>query len=157
MLTQERVKELFEYKDGNLYWKKMRQGVKPDRKAGCNDREYMRIGIDRKMYLLHQVIYLYHFGYIPEEIDHKDRNGFNNRIENLRECDRFQNSYNQRMPKNNTSGVKGVSFDKNNKKWRAILIVKGKKMDFGSYHDIDYAKFIIDAMRYKYHGNYAKG
>ncbi len=37
----------------------------------------------------------------------------------------------------NTSGVRGVYFDKNAKKWRARLRFKGKLMDFGSYSSFD--------------------
>lgn len=152
MITKEAVLNLFDYKDGELFWKKSRQGItRKDRKAGCKDRIYYRIGIDGKMYLLHQIVFLYHHGYIPKEIDHIDRNGFNNRIENLREVDSIINNRNRGTPKNNTTGAKNVYFDKKTNKWRVILVVRGKKKEGGSYFDFDKAKEVAQEMRDFYH------
>jgi len=41
--------------------------------------------------------------------------------------------------KNNTSGIRGVCWDKEVKKWRAIIIMKKKKYDLGRYKDINEA------------------
>jgi hypothetical protein len=65
---------------------------------------------------------------MPEnEIDHVNRNPLDNRIENLREVSRSCNARNTRNRKTNSSGVKGVSFDKKNKKWKAHISVSGKQ------------------------------
>ena len=37
----------------------------------------------------------------------------------------------------NSSGVRGVYYDRRSGKWRARLRFKGKLMDFGSYFSID--------------------
>lgn len=53
------------------------------------------------------------------DIDHIDGDGLNNQKSNLRPCTRSQNNGNARMPRNNKSGFKGVSFDKNRGLWVA--------------------------------------
>ena len=57
-----------------------------------------------------------------EMVDHHDGNGFNNRrIQNLRPSTNQQNTQNQRIRKNNSSGYKGVTFDKHHNKFRARI------------------------------------
>lgn len=38
---------------------------------------------------------------------------------------------------NNSSGIRGVYYDRKSNKWRARLRFKGKVMDFGSYYSIN--------------------
>jgi hypothetical protein len=59
-------------------------------------------------------------------VDHKDHNGLNLRKSNLRKCSKAENSRNSVAPKCNTSGYKGVSWHKGNKKWRARIKVDQK-------------------------------
>ena len=82
-ITQDYVKQLFEYRDGELYWKvKYSQRVKIGAKAGALDGdEYFRISINGKRYLNHRLIFLMHHGYLPEYLDHIDGNPSNNKIE----------------------------------------------------------------------------
>ena len=156
-ITQQLVKELFEYKDGVLYWKiKFSRSVNIGDKSGFIEKTgYCRNRINGKQYASHRLIYLYHHGYLPEFIDHIDNNPLNNRIENLREATAAQNQYNKKINKNNTSGVKGVHWHVRNKKWQVQLRIDGKPKSFGSYHDIEVAKFIAETMRHKYHGQFA--
>ena len=58
--------------------------------------------------------------------DHIDWNWLNNQKSNLRVCTHQENMMNQGKRKNNTSGFKGVSWDKWNKKWRARIQVSLK-------------------------------
>ena len=54
-------------------------------------------------------------------------------INNLREASRSVNRRNQSRPKNNTSGVLGVVWDKRRKKWRAEISVNGKQINLGRF------------------------
>jgi hypothetical protein len=156
ILTQEYLHKLFEYFEGHIYWKIANSNrVKVGDRAGYLDDSRIFARINRKLYLVHRIIFFMHQGYLPELIDHEDRNSLNNKIENLREATKSQNANNSKVQKNNTSGVKGVYWNKSSKKWHARLKVNGKTMSFGYYKDINYAKFVIDAMRYKYHGEFA--
>jgi hypothetical protein len=155
-MNQQFLQELFEYKDGNLYWK-IQKGKKGKIGKQCGAKHsqgYIQTCIDKKLYLNHRLIFLYHYGYLPEFIDHIDGNKTNNCIENLREATHCENQYNRKINKNNKSGIKGVHFHQN--KWLVKIRVDGKVKYFGSYHDLQVAKFVSETMRYKYHKEFAK-
>lgn len=140
MITQELIKEFFYYKDGSLYTSKSRQGVWKDRKAGNLRRNgYYYIRFQNKNYLEHRLIFLYHHGYLSKVIDHIDGSKTNNRIENLREATTAQNLWNMKKPNTNTTGVKGVWFDKARDKWCAEFKTNGKKNHVGRFDSIDEA------------------
>ena len=157
MITQDQVKDLFDYRDGELYWKvKLSNRIKIGDKAGNLDgRGYWQTRINGKNYLIHRIVFLMFNGYLPKKIDHANTNSLDNKIDNLRPATNFENGYNAKTPKNNTSGVKGVYWNKRQQKWHVQLAIKGKVKFFGQYHDIEVAKFIAETMRYKYHGAFA--
>jgi len=66
-------------------------------------------------------------------VDHKNRNGLDNRISNLRYATHSTNRHNSRAPINNTSGYKGVTYDKLRKKWRAQICVYKKYTPIGYF------------------------
>ncbi len=69
-----------------------------------------------------------------KEIDHINRDGLDNRRENLRVVSRSQNLRNRRAFKNNKSGYKGVSFNKQTGKWRMQI-----HRDFDSMEEASHA------------------
>ena len=92
------LKELFDYKDGNLYYK-TNANFSPNRigkKAGFNYGEYLGCKIHYKKYRIHRLVWIYHNGTIPlgMEIDHIDRDKHNNSIDNLRLVTRTENQHN---------------------------------------------------------------
>lgn len=87
-------------------------------------------------------------------LDHKDLDGLNNQRSNLRFVTEFQNATNKGIPKNNTTGRKGVCFE--NGKYRAAIRVKGKLIHLGMFTDIDLAGSAYDEAAKKYFGMYAK-
>ena len=69
---------------------------------------------------LHQLL----MGPVPPEydnIDHIDRNPLNNCRTNLRFVTWREQTINRGMRRDNTSGVKGVCWDKHVNKWRAVI------------------------------------
>ena len=73
-------------------------------------------------------------------IDHIDRNKLNNQKINLRFCTASENMINSTPNrKNNTSGVKGVYWHKNRKKWQ-VFVTRNKHIIYlGFYADKQYA------------------
>lgn len=157
MITQELVKELFTYKNGILYWKiSPSNGVKKGDIAGTRSKDtYFRTSIKRRMYSNHRLIFLYHHGYLPKEVDHKDGNIHNNKTENLRGCVRSQNCQNARIQKNNTSGVKGITWHKRLRRWQARIQFNGKRVCLGSFKNINIAEQTIKNERIRLHGVFA--
>lgn len=68
-------------------------------------------------------------------VDHINGNSLDCRENNLRKCTQQQNTYNKRVPSNNTSGYKGVSWDKNRKKWKCGIRFNNKQIHLGRFTD----------------------
>ena len=69
------------------------------------------------------------------EIDHINGNGLDNRRENLRFCNRAQNTQNQRGRSNTTSKYKGVYWKKDVERWAAQIRKSGKQKHLGYFVD----------------------
>lgn len=70
-------------------------------------------------------------------IDHKNRDSLDNRKSNLRICDYQTNSFNRSIRKDNTSGVAGVDYKKNNNKWRAKIKYNGVTIHLGYFTNLN--------------------
>lgn len=62
------------------------------------------------------------------QVDHINGNRSDNRKCNLRICSNQENSFNKYKNSNNTSGYKGVYYDKERNKWRASIQYNGKSL-----------------------------
>ena len=143
MITQKEVRRLFSYnkKTGVLRWKISRQRIQKGDIAGSrNKKGYIVVSVNGKDYKAHKLIWLGMTGSFPKgQIDHKDRIKWNNMWDNLEEVTQIKNMQNIGNFKSNTSGVKGVSFDKNRNKWIAYIKMDKKKYHLGSFKDFDEA------------------
>jgi hypothetical protein len=128
--------EIFEYRDGELYWKIRPSNKKlQNKKVGCFSHGYIRLGYKKKLYYAHRVIWEMHYGKIPSGLllDHDDGNGLNNKIKNLKLVDHIGNKRNLPINCRNTSGVTGVYWNKQKNAWDACLNLRGKKINLGRY------------------------
>lgn len=151
-----RAHELLEYKDGQLFWKFSRTRAKKGTKAGCiKEKSYIVITIDGKLYFAHRLIFLMHHGFLPNVIDHINRNGLDNRLENLRQATHKDNSANRRIHKSNTTGIAGVGWDKNSAKWRARIQRNNKLVCLGLYEDKNLAIAARKKAEEKFFGAFA--
>lgn len=67
------------------------------------------------------------------DVDHVDRNPFNNKRSNLRYVTHAQNMMNMKKMRTNTSGFRGVSMDKRDGVWTAQIWADGKKKHIGRF------------------------
>ena len=112
-VTLNYLKLHMEYRDDGLYWRAdiVRQGVKRGRRIGSIDKYgYRNVSISKRNVKEHHLVFLWHFGRWPSELDHKDGKPSNNSILNLRECTRQENARNMKSVKRGSSRFKGVSY-----------------------------------------------
>ena len=157
-ITQKYLKSILDYdcQTGIFTWKiRKARCVYIGAVAGCRDhRNYIIIGIDKKMYYAHRLAWLYVNGILLDEIDHINLDKEDNRICNLRPADRFDNSHNKGLQKNNTSGFKGVWFE--GKKWRSRIKIKNKKINLGSFNTPEEAHAAYCEAAKTLHGEFAR-
>lgn len=88
-------------------------------------------------------------------VDHINRNQLDNRRENLRICTQQKNMFNQSKRCTNTSGVIGVSFDKERNKWAAQIMINGKNKHLGRYDTLEEAADARRQAEIEYFGEFA--
>jgi hypothetical protein len=74
-----------------------------------------------------------------ELVDHINHNGMDNRRENLRLASQAQNTANTPPYKHNTSGMKGVCWNKACKKWGAYICADNRVAHLGLFNSIEEA------------------
>jgi hypothetical protein len=87
-------------------------------------------------------------------VDHIDNDPSNNCLFNLRWVTNQQNAFNASKQKNNTSGVRGVSFNKQYQKWEVRLQIDGKLLFLGKFINIEDAKLARQNKARELFGNY---
>ena len=157
MMNKKYLNQIFDYKDGHLYWKVAKQSIKIGDQFGClRNYGYIVGNFDCKYSRAHRLIFMWHYGFLPKEIDHIDGNPSNNRIENLRQANRSENGMNQKLNSRNTSGVKGVTWKKDKQKWHARVKVNKKNKHLGYFDDLELAELVVQEVRNKFHGEFAR-
>lgn len=91
----------------------------------------------------------------PRQGDHiKSGQTLLNTRGNLRIATSQQNQWNARIRSDNTTGFKGVSFEKRRRNWRAVLQVEGKQRYIGSFKTPEAAYAAWTEAARKYHGEF---
>lgn len=120
-----------------------------------NSTGYVTIKIDSHAYRAHRLAWLYCFKEWPEGfIDHIDGNKSNNCIDNLREASNRENKQNGKIQANNTSGYKGVSFEKCSGKYKAYIRVEGRLKNLGRYNTAEEASIMYKQAAVTYFGEF---
>lgn len=165
MMTQAELHGRFEYReDGNLIRRYSTTGngnfagavvgYRPKEKSRNN--RYVTTKIDGQHYTVHRLIYLYHHGVMPDQLDHINGDSLDNRIENLRPCGASENTCNRALFKSNTSGHKGVSWSARNKKWFAYANVNKVRTNIGYFDTLEEAAQAVAQVRGTLHGDFAR-
>ncbi len=107
-------------------------------RIGTHGAVYVGISYRRlyesRNFAAHRVAWALHYGeWPPEDIDHINGDPTDNRIVNLRLATDSQNLRNAARRSDNTSGYKGVSWSKKERKWYAYINVDGRMICLGRF------------------------
>ena len=137
MISVERLKQVLEYDPETGIWTWLVSPchfIKVGQVAGhVQDNGYRQIRIDYVYYKSARLAHLYMTGEWPkEQMDHINRDRADDRWVNLREATASDNNVNKRLQCNNTSGYRGVSWDRWQQKWN----VRVNRMHLGWYDNL---------------------
>ena len=105
----------------------------------------------------HRLAWYAVYGKLPERnIDHINGDPGDNRLANLRLATQRQNCQNRRVMRTSKSGIKGVSFDANRKKWCAYICVDGRQTFLGRFTSADAAASAYRNAATKHFGEFAR-
>lgn len=119
---------------------------------------YYRGGLLGRNVMAHRVVWKWHFGTEPDEIDHINGDKANNRIENLRAATRQENLRNTSLRHDNKTGVHGVYWHKGKRLWIAAIRTGGKQIHLGQFESLETAKYVrrIAEHDFGYHPNHGR-
>lgn len=150
MISIERAKHLVSYdpETGLFHWKNpTSRRVRAGGVAGSlMSNGYVNIRLDRFQVLAHRLAWWFVHGCMPKQyIDHANGDRRDNRICNLREASKADNSHNLRKPTHGlTSRFKGVHFCSSKKKWTAQICVNKKRSHLGRFGSQEQAAAVYD-------------
>jgi len=129
-------------------------------KVGRKDKPYFAVGVCSAYFFVHRVAWKIMTGEEPpENIDHINGDTLDNRWRNLRAATHGENQFNQRIPKNNTSGIKGVFWENGragSKNWRVVVTAYGQVHRLGRFYSKEAAAEAASAKRAELHGAFAR-
>lgn len=144
---------------GVFTWKKEWKGKKVGDEAGFVDvHGYRNIVFNGQTYKAHRLAWFITHGKWPkDQIDHINQVKDDNRLCNLRECNHQENAWNRKKQSNNTSGMKGVTWDAKNKRWKAQIRDHGVPVYLGSFKNKVDAGFAYQTYAAKMRGEFHSG
>jgi len=169
LISKNELRRLFTYKRGHLYWKPRPEETfakysayvmwnrryAGNRAGSPNKRGYIRIGINKKYYMEHRLIWLYHKGWLPEALDHKNGNPSDNRMSNLRAATQMENRWNSRRKQPTKTNVKGV-YKRDNGRYEAHICADHKRIHLGVFVRKRDAIRVVSAARKALHKTFAR-
>ena len=154
MPTQELIRELFDYRDGKLFRSQQNPSKKGVVSGSLDSRGYLTSSVCGRSYQNHRLIYTMFFGGCPEFLDHINNIKTDNRVENLRPATRAENNSNVGLRRDNTSGVKGVSWHSRDQRWAVRVNIGGTTKHYGYYTDLVQATEVVMRVRTELHGEF---
>jgi len=123
--------------------------------AGCAQRDYYYVSVDHRRISAHRMAWALHYGAWPKlTIDHINNDRFDNRIANLRLATVAENVRNRPRCANNTSGYKGVRFDKRTGRYIVAITVNKVTHQLGTFATADNAVAAYEDAAKRFHGEF---
>ena len=151
--TIRKIKSYLRYEPttGKIYRK---DGVRP---LGWNDAYgYTLVYVDKKYYTAHRLAFILMGHPLPTQVDHINGDKSDNRWCNLRPSTHATNQFNKGKQARNKSGYKGVTWDKNAKKWKSQIGIDGRVIFLGYFDCPKAAHESYKVGAKKYHGDFRR-
>src|SRR5216684_8823237 len=138
LISHSKLKQYLRYQPSTGFWFRRTAyranysvGDRADRRRTSG---YFYVMLKKRRYPAHRLAVFYMTGvWLPEVTDHRDTDTENNKWDNIRPATQTQNLANARRRKDNTSGYRGVSWNKEKKKWHARIVCRGKVTILGYF------------------------
>jgi len=110
---------------------------------------YYKLDVEGKKKYLHRVIWEEANGQIPDGmvVDHVDGDKTNNDLSNLRLATYSQNGHNREVEDTTNIETRGNSH-------MVRFYINGKRINFGSYDNLELAQLVRDEAKHKYLGEF---
>lgn len=118
------------------------------RKLNPNSRGYLQLDLNikgkRKSFKVHKLIAMTFLNQVPdgtmkEVINHIDGNQLNNNINNLEVVSQQYNANDGMLRNRTSSGITGISWKEDRKKWHSYFPYNGKRVNVGHFNTIEEA------------------
>lgn len=113
---------------------------------------YLNVVIRYRNFMMHRLVWIWHYGECPSTIDHINNIRDDNRIENLQESTTEFNVRKCLKRIANTSGFIGVSYSSLYGKFEAKISIKGKTIHAGKFKSIRTAIMSYNRLAIELHG-----
>lgn len=160
MITAEDVRRVLAYdpETGDFTWREtFGRAVRGAKAGNINGRGYVTIKFRKRTHQAHRLAWLYVHGEWPNlEIDHINCDKTDNRLSNLRLATGRENVANTKRRSDNSSGHKGVFWDKQRNRWHARIMINGKNKHIGLFRLIEDAAKAYERAAIERHGEFAR-
>lgn len=158
--TEELI-ELLEYEpsSGSIKWKEISSNRRRGEyvKTQKTHNGYLTFSFKGRTIYLHKAAWLLHYGeWPPLQVDHINMVKTDNRIPNLRACSNSENNCNRTVQSNSTTGIKGVSWNKQTQRWNAKIRKDGKTLYSRFFRSLSEAETQVRIHRDIFHGEFSR-
>jgi hypothetical protein len=153
----DRLKEIFdldEHSPSGLRNKITRGRLKAGLPAGTKNTRYWVAAIDGHYYTVQRIVYAIYNEVDPGNflVDHINRNKYDNTPSNLRLVEYQLNSINGGLYGHNTTGTRGVSYNKRDNVFYAQIKVNQNTIHLGSFATVEQAASVRRQAEIKFFG-----